>query len=110
MSIAFLLPNDGSVEDIFSYTISINELEQLTNIDFFHTLNNEIESELEKRNEIDIRFIDYSGEETFGLIKEKKLKTDNISTTCLGITKSGLHCKNRTKNKSGYCHLHKAKN
>ena len=32
------------------------------------------------------------------------------ATKCAGKTKKGLPCKNRTKDSSGYCNLHRSKN
>lgn len=43
-SVGFLMPNTESVEsDYFSYMTSVNELEELTNIDFFTRLPDEVE-------------------------------------------------------------------
>lgn len=40
-------------------------------------------------------------------IKPSELKgAKGTSTQCKGKTKKGLRCKNKTRNKNGYCHKH----
>jgi endonuclease G len=45
--IAFVLPNQGSKLPLMEFAISINELEKLTNIDFFYQIEDKLESSLE---------------------------------------------------------------
>jgi endonuclease G, mitochondrial len=46
-AIAFLFPNEGSVELVKSFTISIDDLEVMTGIDFFEKLPDNLEKKLE---------------------------------------------------------------
>ncbi len=52
-AIAFLFPNEGSVELVKSFTISINELEAMTGIDFFAKLPDSLEQKIEVNNNVD---------------------------------------------------------
>ncbi|NBK21710.1 MAG: DNA/RNA non-specific endonuclease [Spirochaetia bacterium] len=46
-AIAFVLPNEGSGERLESFATTVNEVEQLTNLDFFPKLPDRIEEKLE---------------------------------------------------------------
>jgi endonuclease G, mitochondrial len=52
-AIAFLFPNEGSVELVKSFTISIDELEAMTGIDFFAKLPDSLEQKIERENNVD---------------------------------------------------------
>ena len=52
-AIAFLFPNEGSVELVKSFTISIDELEAMTGIDFFAKLSDSLEQKIEANNNVD---------------------------------------------------------
>jgi endonuclease G, mitochondrial len=52
-AIAFLFPNEGSVELVKSFTVSIDELETLTGIDFFAKLPDSLEQKIEVNNNVD---------------------------------------------------------
>jgi endonuclease G, mitochondrial len=51
-TIAFLFPNEGSVELVKSFTISIDELEVMTGIDFFEKLPDLLERKIESENNV----------------------------------------------------------
>ena len=46
-AIAFLMPNKPSEKALYKYVVSIDELEKKTNVDFFPTLEDELENKLE---------------------------------------------------------------
>ena len=52
-AIAFLFPNEGSVELVKSFTVSIDELEALTGIDFFAKLSDSLEQKIETKNNVE---------------------------------------------------------
>lgn len=52
-AIAFLFPNEGSVELVKSFTISIDELETMTGVDFFAKLPDSLEQKIERQNNVD---------------------------------------------------------
>ena len=45
--IGFILPNEGSKEDILSFQVTIDEIEKQTKLDLFHSLNDNLEQRLE---------------------------------------------------------------
>lgn len=47
-AIAFLMPHEKSEKGLYQFVTSIDEIETLTGIDFFHTLPDKIENEIEK--------------------------------------------------------------
>jgi endonuclease G, mitochondrial len=49
--IAFLIPNKGSDKPLYTYVVSVDSIENLTGIDFFPKLDDELESSLEKRTD-----------------------------------------------------------
>jgi endonuclease G, mitochondrial len=50
--IAFIIPNQKSNESIYFYAVSIDEVEQITGIDFYHFLDDNIEVEIEQNKNI----------------------------------------------------------
>jgi|LSQX01.2.fsa_nt_gb endonuclease G len=46
-AIGFVLPNEGSDEQLQSFATTVNEVEQLTGLDFFHKLPDKLEEKLE---------------------------------------------------------------
>lgn len=52
-AIAFLFPNEGSVELVKSFTVSIDELEAMTGIDFFAKLPDSLEQKIETKNNVE---------------------------------------------------------
>lgn len=51
-SIAFIIPNDKSDESIYSYSVSINEVEEITGLDFYFNFTDSIENRIEANNDI----------------------------------------------------------
>ena len=52
-AIGFIMPNSGSKEDLKSFAVSIDSVEQITGLDFFFQLNDTFEFQLEKEVCID---------------------------------------------------------
>ena len=50
-SIGFIIPNEKSEQDIFSYKVCVNEVEERCGIDFFSALDDSIEEEVESQTE-----------------------------------------------------------
>lgn len=51
-AIGFIIPNAGSSEPIEKYAVSVDEVETLTNLDFFPDLPNQIEAKVEKNYDV----------------------------------------------------------
>lgn len=49
-AIAFLIPHEASEKGLYQFVVSIDKIEELTGIDFFHGLPDELENDLEKNN------------------------------------------------------------
>jgi endonuclease G, mitochondrial len=101
--IGFILPNKAYNADLQTVAISIDSVQKVTSIDFFHLLPDEIEHKIEETICAECW--------TWKKIKPEKapLSEDNIEITssqCKGITKEGSRCKNSTKDASGYCLFH----
>ena len=50
--IAFVMPNQQSNQSIYTYATSIDEVEKITGIDFYHNLNTQIQNEVEANDDI----------------------------------------------------------
>jgi endonuclease G len=48
--IAFLVPNEGSNKPLYSFVVSVDRVEEMTGIDFFPKLKDDIENQLEKNS------------------------------------------------------------
>ena len=100
--IAFVLPNASSKNELNSFAISIDSLEKLTNINFYPLLPDEQENLIESA--LCISCWDWTIVKTESNVQDVEKATS--STQCLGTTKKGARCKNKTLNVSGYCYLH----
>jgi len=56
--IGFILPNKGSKEPLQNYAVTIDKVESVTGIDFFYTLPDEVEEEIESK--VDLSRWDFS--------------------------------------------------
>ncbi|MFI3248763.1 MAG: DNA/RNA non-specific endonuclease [Rikenellaceae bacterium] len=104
--IAFLMPNENIKEPVSNYTVTVDQIEEITGIDFFHDLPETLEHHLE--TSIDTSKWNFSSAPKIEKSSATTTNTSSSPTTCLGVTKSGTPCKNSTKNANGYCHLHQS--
>ncbi len=102
--IAFIMPNEDIKDPVSNYTVTVDKIEEITDIDFFHSLPDVLEQHLEAS--IDTSKWNFSL--STKIKKSSATSTNTSSTICLGVTKSGTPCKNNTKNTNGYCHLHQS--
>ena len=100
--IAFVLPNEKGQKKLSEYAVSVDRVEELTDINFFPQLTDEIEAKLEEK----INLSDW----IFSITKLYEPSTNDhtiSSSQCRGTTKSTrVRCKNRTKKENGYCYAH----
>jgi len=99
--IGFILPNNGSKEQLQYYAVSIDSVEKVTGIDFFPLLQVEQEELIEKT--LCVKCWSWKNIKTTSEENENKA-TESVQ--CNGITKAGKRCKNKTLNLSGYCYHH----
>lgn len=102
--IALILPNEKSSRSLSSFAVTVDKLEEITGIDFFESLDDNIENKLESKSDIG------KWEWTHYLSSNNKssvLSTKGMAVQCRGIAKStGQRCRNMTKNANGYCYIH----
>jgi endonuclease G len=102
-AIGILIPHAASTLPITFFYVSIDRLEQITGIDFFHNLPDATEKKVEnifRANEWPLlkNNISYS--------QSGSEKKQSNTVQCSGITKSGLRCKRKTTNANGRCFSH----
>ena len=100
--IAFLMPNEKVTLPLASYIVSVDKIEDLTGIDFYSKLEDDLEEKLESQKSI--KGWNFDSKLTS---VPKTNKSNSISGQCSGIAKStGNQCRNKTKNENGYCYAH----
>ena len=86
--IGFILPNQKSNKSLQSYAVSIDEVERFTGIDFFHTLPDDIEEQIESDAAVNkwsfTSAVSHSGSSTYTTNQEKltgetKINVNNAS-------------------------------
>lgn len=101
--IGFLMENKKLNQPLQSYAVSIDSLEEVTGIDFFYLLDDNVEDDMES----DVCDDCWSWTAKYkGLTSNSSSESSSVSVQCSGVTKSGSRCKNNTSDPSGYCHLH----
>ena len=108
--IAFSIPNSNVNDKELSYYVTtVDKIEALTGIDFFHQLDENLQDRIESSFDlsgwpITSSSVKRSSSVAIGNDGKPKLAT---SSQCKGLAKStGNRCRNKTKNSNGYCHLH----
>ena len=101
--IGFILPNTSLSGSLEKFAVSIDSVEKFTGLDFFPLLPDDQEEVIEKS--ICLNCWSWTKIST---VSEKNKVKPSATTQCLGLTKTGSRCNNKTSNESGYCHLHLA--
>ena len=97
--ISFILPNKRGFHNLEYYVCTIDSLEELTSIDFFPILENNLEKRLESEIHKEL-WTWTTSNNTY------KSKNTTLATQCKGTTQKGKRCKNKIKNSKGYCYYH----
>lgn len=117
-TIGFLMPNASSSEPILSFSVTIDEIERRTGIDFFYALPDELENRLESGfepaawNWTATLSAESSAADPKHHIEQHSVapsaqeEHSGTSVQCAGTTKAGNRCQNRTTSPTGRCHLH----
>jgi endonuclease G len=105
--IAFLIPNKKTKLPIISYIVSVNEIEELTGIDFYPQIEDDFEEILESKKSIN----GWDFNSSLALIpKTKKYNKVSNKTSyvgkCNATTKKGIRCKRNASNGSRFCWQH----
>lgn len=103
-AIAFLMENESSNLPLHHFVVTIDSVESLTGVDFFPTLEDHLEAQLESTIFIDEWNWD-AGKSKSALVTNTI--PHNKAQQCLGIAKSTKkRCKSHTNNQEGYCDAH----
>jgi endonuclease G, mitochondrial len=115
--IGFILPNTSNSKPLQNFAVSIDEVERRTGIDFFYNLPDIDEQKIESTfNVSSWTFKGYTGSSNSIMsplnlgdpLKNSlnQMFPKKVTKQCLGLTKKGLRCRNKTSNSGGYCHIH----
>jgi len=55
--LAFIMPNKKSDKSLYKYVVSIDEVEKITGIDFYHKIDKEVQKEVEANKDVKLWFI-----------------------------------------------------
>ena len=114
-AIGFILPNEASSGELSTFAVSIDSVEAITGINFFHHLPDDIEQLLESRFDAKKWF---SENKNFDQHHPKPIKSSNEkkdsethnhnhAIQCVAVTKKGTRCKNMTKDNNNRCGIHR---
>jgi len=115
--IGFILPNQSSSKKLQLLAVTIDDIELITGIDFFHSIPDSEEKILESQFDVNQwlfkNYISKSNiiSSTTSIVDSLKGNFNSIFPSssvvqCNGITKSGNQCKRKTSNNSGFCYMH----
>lgn len=100
-ALAFVLPNQRGEQQLSTYYVTIDYLEEVTGIDFFPELPDDLEELLESRK-------DLSRWQFKPLNFSNNIKASKSEQCRARASSTGERCGNRTKSESGYCHAHQS--
>lgn len=114
--IGFILPNEGSSFPLSHFAVSVDSVEKITGIDFFPSLPDTIEKDLEANLCLpcwnwNVHHVAESprintSEKNTNISSSHQYDKLSSSVQCNANTKSGKRCRRMTKNKSGQCWQH----
>jgi endonuclease G len=55
--LAFIMPNEKSNTSLYKFVVSINDVEEITGIDFYHNIDKEVQDKVEKNKDVKVWFI-----------------------------------------------------
>ena len=96
-AIALILPNEKGTKQLDEYVVTIDRVENLTGIDFFPALPDDLENKLEADSD--------PSKWSFSPITIST-SSKSQSVQCRGITQAGARCKRMTTNENGFCWQH----
>ncbi|MFI3264843.1 MAG: DNA/RNA non-specific endonuclease [Rikenellaceae bacterium] len=101
--IAFIMENCKLDDSLDSYATSVDRLEQLSGIDFFAQLNDELQTEESK---VDLSLWVVQGDPIFVNSSDESVSDSVATKQCQAITSSGAQCKRTAQSGSDYCWQH----
>lgn len=104
--IALVLPNKKGEKQLSEYVVTVDQVEELTGIDFFPQLDDQIENKLESISDVELWNFDKVSTST-GTTPTKTYTSTSSEGRCQAKTKSGTQCKRNAAAGSRYCWQHK---
>lgn len=127
--IAFIIPNESSSAGLTDFAVTIEEVEKMTQINFFPKLNKKDQHNLEQQicvncwtwsssttlnsvSDVDDSEVEsevskeVNGKEVIEEVTPATAVPLKVAVQCEGMTKAGNRCGNKTLNPSKKCHLH----
>jgi endonuclease G len=101
-AIGFILPNASSSSALSSFAVSIDDVENVTGLDFFPALPDDQEATLEKEHCTTC----WHWQNAKSQNGSTSPKREGTSVQCSGITKAGARCKRKTLSENGRCYQH----
>jgi len=101
-AIGFVLENTSSNDLISNFAVTIDSVENLTGIDFFSTLPDSIENQLESKINKELWLWD-------SRTPKKQVKESNQKYRCIALTGSGSQCSRVVADSNSYCWQHQPK-
>lgn len=104
-AIGFILRHEITEGDPLSFSVTIDSLESFAHLDFYPSLADKIEDEIEAR--IDLEYWGVHTDRVRKGDKTAKSLRKKQAVQCHGIAKTtGVRCTRKTKNQNGYCWQH----
>ena len=103
--IGFVLANTSSSLSLNNFAVSVDSVEQLTGIDFFHLLDDTNEQKIERTACTTCWRWSSSGTSQRKHVSTPPI-VNSTSVQCSGTTQEGRRCKRMTKSASGKCFQH----
>lgn len=106
--IGFVMPNQGSKLSLQQYAVSIDSVERLTGLDFFHRMADDQEGLIEKQLCVSCWSWGNGAAKSgsTGSVTVPHNTSTSGAVQCSGITQSGARCKRKTTNPNGRCYQH----
>lgn len=105
-AIGFILPNQASKSPLQTFAVTIDSVEKVTGLDFFYQLPDVTEKQLESQVCMDCWSWKKPKSDEGGDTGD--IQKTGEATQCMGQTKAGSRCKNKTTNENSYCYLHQS--
>jgi len=103
-AIGFIILNQGSKAPLESFAVSVDSVEKVTGINFFHILPDEVERRVEAENCFTCWQNAPDIIQTGGVPEPAQPKTQSVQ--CSATTQKGTRCKRMTTSANGKCHQH----
>jgi endonuclease G len=106
-AIGFILPNEGSREDLRTFAVPVDKVEEVTGLDFFSRLPDRLENELE--GSLDISKWSFSVRKTSHVKSGTKSSNDRVESDRQGDGEYWLNTNSNVRHNKGCCYYKNTK-